>query len=225
LSADRRLGREEISKGLALFDRERANIEAGQAWAATHAKTDDEAARLCSEYPDWGTQVISLRIHPREQIAWRKAALDAAGRLKDRAAEGRHLGNLGNAYCSLGKYRRTIEYHEKSLAIAREIGDRQGEGHVLDTMGTAYYSLGDYRRAIEYYEKHLAIAREMGDRPGEALALGNMSLALWRLDKKSEAISRAEASLKIHEEIEDPWAGKVREGLEQWRKECPPAGN
>ena len=37
-------------------------------------------------------------------------------------------GNLGNAYQSLGDYRKAIEYHEKRLKIAKEIGDRAGEG-------------------------------------------------------------------------------------------------
>ena len=42
--------------------------------------------------------------------------------------EGRFYGNLGNAYLSLGDFRKAIEYHEKHLKIAIEIGDRAGEG-------------------------------------------------------------------------------------------------
>jgi len=34
------------------------------------------------------------------------------------------LGSLGNAYHSLGEYRRAIEYYEQHLQIARELGDR-----------------------------------------------------------------------------------------------------
>ena len=44
----------------------------------------------------------------------------------DRAGEGRAYGNLGNAYQSLGDYRKGIEDHEKLLKIAIEIGDRAG---------------------------------------------------------------------------------------------------
>ena len=46
----------------------------------------------------------------------------------DRGGEGGACGNLGNAYFSLGEFRKAIEYHKKDLKIAIEIGDRTGEG-------------------------------------------------------------------------------------------------
>ena len=95
-------GGEGVLQGLALFDLERANIEAGQAWAAGRADRDDAAARLCSSYPNAGAYVLDLRQHPRDRIRWLEAALAAARRLKDRRAEGVHLGNLGRAYGGLG---------------------------------------------------------------------------------------------------------------------------
>ena len=63
----------------------------------------------------------------------------------DRAGEGRAYGNLGNAYFSLGDFRKAIEYHEKDLKIAIEIGDRAGEGRAYGNLGNAYFSLGDFR--------------------------------------------------------------------------------
>ena len=42
----------------------------------------------------------------------------------DLAGEGRACENLGNAYLSMGDYRKAIEYHEKDLKIATESGDR-----------------------------------------------------------------------------------------------------
>jgi len=92
-----KLGNENILTGLALFDRERTSIEAGQTWAAAHP-ADPVAARLCNDYPNAGVYVLSLRLHPRAQIAWLEAALTAARELGHREAEGVHLGNLGNRY-------------------------------------------------------------------------------------------------------------------------------
>jgi len=45
-----------------------------------------------------------------------------------------------------------------------------------------------------------------------------MSLTSDKLGDRKEAVKLAEASLKIMEEIEDPFAPKVRKKLEEWRK-------
>jgi len=120
-------GGEHVLSALGLFDRERRNIETGQAWAAAGAADDPAAARLCGSYPHAGAYVLSLRQHPRQRIAWLEAAAAAARELGDRRGEGAALGNLGIAYADLGDTRRAIECHEQDLVIAREIGDRQGE--------------------------------------------------------------------------------------------------
>lgn len=73
-----------LAAGLALFDRERAQIEAGHAWALRSAKTNADAAALASAYPDAGVYVLALRLHPREWIALFEAALERARRAGDR---------------------------------------------------------------------------------------------------------------------------------------------
>ena len=196
-------GGDSITNGLALFDLEWGNIQAGQAWAAAHSAEDPEAARLCSGYPGWGVYVPDLRLHPREQIRWCEAALAAARQLRDRGAEGSHLGNLGNAYNSLGEYRRAIDYHEKHLAIAREIVDRKGEGQALGNLGNAYHSLGDYPRAIDYHEQRLAITRDTKYRRGEGNTLGGLGNAYYSLGDYHRAIEHFEQHLVIAREIGD----------------------
>jgi tetratricopeptide (TPR) repeat protein len=213
-------GGDAIKHGLALFDLEWRNIQTGQAWAESQSGENDVAAALCSDYPSAGVYLLTLRQHPREQISWLEAALVAARRLNDRIAEGRHLGNLGLAYADLGEMRSVIELYEQALVIAREIGDRHGEGSVLGNLGLAYADLGETRRAIEFYEQHLAIAREIGDRSGEGNALGNVSLALDELGDRGKAIANAEAALEIFEQIESPYAAKVRAILTEWRGEA-----
>jgi tetratricopeptide (TPR) repeat protein len=109
-------GSENILQGLALFDLEWDNIQAGQAWAVAHAGEDETAAQLCNAYPDAGAHCLQLRQHPQQQIDWLEAAVVAARRLNDRRGEGNRLGNLGNAYADLGEVRRAIEYHQQALA-------------------------------------------------------------------------------------------------------------
>jgi tetratricopeptide (TPR) repeat protein len=196
-------GGESLRRGLALFDLEWGNIQAGQSWAA-QAESGGNAAMLCSDFPDGdGAYILGLRQHPRESIHWRESALAAARKLKRRSAEAAHLGNLGIAYDSLGEYGRAIEHYEQHLAIAREVGDRQGVGKDLGNMGNAYIGIGEYRRAAEYHEQALAIDREIADRRGEGQDLGNLGIAHHFLGEYRRAIECYEQALAIAREIGD----------------------
>jgi len=190
-------GGESMMRGLALFDQEWGNIQAGQSWAAAHSESDREAATLCSDYPDRATYLLSLRQHPRERIRWREAALAVARELKDREGEAIHLGNLGLAHFWLGDYPRATQCYEQALAIAREISDRPSEGRALGNLGNTYHSLGEHPRAIEYYKQYLTIAREVGDRRDEANALGGLGISYRSLGEYRHAIEHYEETLSI----------------------------
>lgn len=196
-------GGEKILQGLRMSDAEWGNIQAGQAWAASKFQEEEEAANLCSQYPDAGAYYLEIRQSPRERIRWREVALEAARRIKDREEEGVHLGNLGIAYLDLGDTRRAIEFYEQHLAIAREFGNWYGEGNALGNLGSAQLNLGEHRRAIEFYERQLAITREIGDRRGEGNALSGLGLAYSNLGEFQRAIEFHEQHLAITREIGD----------------------
>ncbi len=210
-------GGDNILTALKLFDTEWPNIQAGQAWAAAHAERDDAAATLCDDYPDAGADLLNLRLPPRQQIPWLKAALAAAQRLRHRQAEGNHLGNLGLAYQNLDEPRRAIEYHEQALLIEHEIGDRRGEANTLMNIGNALYDLGESNKSVEYYEQALPIFREIGDRRGEGNVLFNVSLALNKLGERARAIQLASAALAIFAQIESPHTDMARKQLAAWQ--------
>ena len=196
-------GGDAIKSGLALCDVERRNIDAGHEWACRHASVDDAAARLCSGYPNAGTNVLNLRQQPSDSILWRDAALEAARQLKDRVAEGVHLDNLGISYAMLGDRARAIEYYEQALTVSREIGNRRGEGGVLNNLGVAYKDLGEIRRAIEFQEQSLVIFREIGERRGEAVTLSSLGITYRHLGEISNAIEYHTQALVIVREIGD----------------------
>jgi tetratricopeptide (TPR) repeat protein len=119
------------------------------------------AAQLCNYYPNAGTYCLDLRQYPRERTRWLEAALAAARSLMNRASEGGHLGNLGNAYAALGEPRRAIEFYEQALAIDREISDRRGEATDLWNMSLAQDKLGEREQAIANAEAALKIYEQI----------------------------------------------------------------
>ncbi len=196
-------GGENVSTGLALFDKEWSNIQAGWAWAIGNQQASDAAVSLCNSYPDAGSYVLDLRLHPQEKIRWAEAGLAAARQMKDRIFYGMRLGDLGNACSDLGEPRKAIKFYEQALAIAREIGDRRGERIHLGNLGSAYSYLGEPRKAIEFLEQALAIAKEIGDQQSERFHLMNLGSAYSYLGEPRKAIEFHEQALAIAKEIGD----------------------
>jgi tetratricopeptide (TPR) repeat protein len=196
-------GGDGVLGGLALFDLEWTNIRAGQTWAAACADQNDRAAVLAAGYPAAGAYLLLLRQQPREQIEWLEIAIESARRLRDRAAEGFALGNLGIVHRNLSDDRRAIALFEKSLSIAHEIHDRDAEGAWLEALGASHRNLGDYRRALEYNERALAIFRELGNRHGEGAALGNLGIIHSSLGDYQRAIESYQLRLTIARELGD----------------------
>src|SRR5215510_8385358 len=74
-------GSEALTRGLKLFDDDWSNIQRAQAWTAAHTLEDDEAAKLCSNYPYIGEMLVYLRLQPRDRVKWGEDALTAARRI------------------------------------------------------------------------------------------------------------------------------------------------
>ncbi len=77
----------------------------------------------------------------------------------DRRGEAISLGNLGNAYYSLGQYQQAIEFQQQSLEIEREIGNRGGEaiswynyGDTLAKLGKKSQAKAAYVKAQEFFQ-------------------------------------------------------------------------
>ncbi len=193
-----------IQLGLSVFDQEWSNIQDGQAWAAIQFCSNNKAAaRLCSGYPDMATYFLTIRRHARERIQWREIGLTASRLLEDRAAESRHLGNLGLAYSDLGETQRAIELAEASLKIARDIADRGIESKLLSNLGLAYKNLGDMWKSMELYNQCLTMARELRDRRLEGIALSGLGTAYKNLGELPRARESYEQQLMISREIGD----------------------
>ena len=181
-------GGDNVLQGLALFELEWPHIRAGQAWAAAHAEGDDEAARLCSDYPDAAVDLLDLRLHPRDLIAWFESALRAARRLGDEQAEAVHLGSLGSVYYRKGEWDRAIESHEQSLTIKERVGAIHGMATTYNNLGLVYAGKGEWDRAIKFCEQSLETKDQVGDIHGMAVTYMNLGGVYSRKGEWDRAI-------------------------------------
>ncbi|XP_078380663.1 tetratricopeptide repeat protein 28-like isoform X2 [Oculina patagonica] len=134
---------------------------------------------------------------------YHERSLKIAKEVGDTAGEGHAYGNLGNAYLSLGDFRKAIECHEYLLKITKEVEDRAGEGSAYGNLGNAYLRLGDYKKAIECSECYLKIAKEVGDETGEGRAYGILGNAYLSLGDFKKAIEYHEHHLIIAQKTGD----------------------
>ncbi|MBW4682629.1 MAG: tetratricopeptide repeat protein [Microcoleus vaginatus WJT46-NPBG5] len=150
----------------------------------------------------WGTAQYYISWFVVACECW-KRCISIYQAIHDRQGEAASLGNLGNAYLSLGQFEQAIDYHQQSLAISREIKDRQVEANSIRSLGNAYQSLGQFEQAIDYHQQYLAISREIKDRHGEADSLKNLGNAYESLGQFERAINYHEQYLAISREIKN----------------------
>ncbi len=196
-------GGESLRKGLDVYDKERANIEAGWGWACANAEQDEWADQICARYPVVGGDVLAIRQTPVERIKWLQAPLAAARRSKDRHTETSLLGHAGTAYCHMGETQHAIKYHMQALTLAREIGERKKEEDALRGLGLAYARKGQFPHALEYHEKSLALARELADRRGEVECLRGLAGDYHAMGVAHRAIELCDQALSIVKETAD----------------------
>ncbi len=217
-------GHERVLEGLALFDGERANIEAGQQWAADNAGTDARAQGLCAKYPLAGADVLAMRLPVATQRDWDETGRAAARAAGDGARERRLAGNLGIRYRELGEPQRAIACHERSRDLAREAGDRQGEANALGMLGHAYQETGRPDAARRAYKDALAIDREIGYRRGEAMMLDGLGILARQEGDPAAALDWFGQALDVSREVGDRRGegttlhnmGVAHADLEQW---------
>ena len=126
-----------------------------------------------------------------------------AKEIGDKGSEGKVYNNLGNAYYSLGDYKKTIEFCQQSLSIAKETGNKGSEGKAYTGLGIAYRFLGDYKKAIEFLQQSLSIAKEIGDKGTEGGTYTNLGGAYHSLGDYTKTIEFCQQSLSIAKETGD----------------------
>jgi tetratricopeptide (TPR) repeat protein len=203
-------GGDSILSGLALFDLERENIEAGHSWAASLIGKDKDATHLIKDYTLTGIHIVNLRLPLPERIIWLEQTLNATRLLKLKERECSALGNLGNAYSESGMHQKAIKLFQKQIILARKYSSRQGEGNAFGSLGAVYLELDQPQEAIEFNLQYLKITQELGDHEGEGMALGNLGICYYDLGEYQKSIEFHKQSLLVFRKWGN-YSGEARE--------------
>jgi DNA-binding SARP family transcriptional activator/tetratricopeptide (TPR) repeat protein len=175
-------------QALAWLDSEHANL------VATVFRAEPTVAwQLAIELFD----VFQLRGHFADWIATHRAAIDAARRLGDQAAEGWLLSHLSVAFADSGDAEASIDCLRQSLRMDRATGNRRSEAVNLTNLGYAYIVREDYEPAIEVLTEAMAAGADTGHVGVEASAANNIGDALMHLDRVAESVPYFRRALQV----------------------------
>ncbi|MBI5293960.1 MAG: tetratricopeptide repeat protein [Chloroflexi bacterium] len=137
-------------------------------------------------------------------------------------------GKLGIAYQQAGKYRLSIQHHERALQIARDLNMKRDEAETLHNLAVALASLGRNDESIHYIRQGRDLFATLNDEQGMArntyhLAFG---LALAEGTDLGEALSLGHQALEIFEKHQSQgWMASVYAmlGYIHWLRSEPDA--
>ncbi len=173
-------GYENTADALAAFDQDWPQIRQWQAWSASFAQTDPDAATLCKEYAEVGFTILSLRQPISEQIDWLQAALRIAQVQQDRLAEMWCLYYLAEAHNWQGLFRQTADEARQALVLAREFNNKMCLGLTTWLVAETERRFGQYAAARDRFMESLTILRQYGTQQQVGRAYSGLGLVAWQ---------------------------------------------
>jgi tetratricopeptide (TPR) repeat protein len=145
----------------------------------------------------------------RDALDYLDAPLRSAEGTQEKA---RILTLLGYSQRGLGRYDRSLDFHQQAIEIARKAGDKTCEIANLNHLSRTYVQQQNYAEAINYSQRALIFSRQTGDKTGEANALVNLGYSEVMQAKQTQisepevyesAINYLEQGLKLAEKLSD----------------------
>ncbi len=173
-------GHEHSEYALKLFDQEWPQAQQWQTWATANCINNQDAARLCVEYPLVSKEILLLRQTPQQRIKWLQTGLEAAKFLNDSRSEATHLYLIASAYHDCGEIASAEEYALQAITRTQATYDLLNRGLALRLLGDIYRMIGKFAQARDYYQQSLEIFQMLEDQRQIGRVLVGFGLIAWR---------------------------------------------
>ncbi|WP_405880590.1 tetratricopeptide repeat protein [Streptomyces sp. NBC_01136] len=137
-----------------------------------------------------------------ESEVLQRAALGAARRLGDEAAEAYALGDLAGLHFMTGRASDALTLNDEALAIWRRLGVLSWVRRGLNNRGMLLEGLGRYAESSEALLQSLELSRELGDPHTEAITYSHLGNLYEHTDARA-AIAHHKRSLAIGDAMDD----------------------
>ncbi|MFE9765001.1 BTAD domain-containing putative transcriptional regulator [Streptomyces sp. NPDC005808] len=165
----------------------------------------ERPAQMCAYVP-----VLVRLLHPYAQRSGRvteaevlqRAALGAARRLGDEAAEAYALGDLAGLHFMTGRAGDALALNDEALAIWRRLGVLSWVRRGLNNRGMLLEGLGRHDESSEALLQSLELSRSLGDQHTEAITYSNLGNLYGHTDPRA-AIDHHKRSLALGDTLDD----------------------
>jgi DNA-binding SARP family transcriptional activator/DNA-binding phage protein len=151
------------------------------------------------------TDFLRIGLHWQEWAATQRAALTAATRLDDTAAQAVCCHFLAGACFHLGDYGESAELYGRGLTLYQRLGDRFGEAKVRENIGLLAERQGRYADALRHVEQALGLYQAIGDKANEAVALNAVGWTHCRLRDYQQGRAFCRQALNLCAQTGDRW--------------------
>jgi tetratricopeptide (TPR) repeat protein len=153
--------------------------------ARDHLRVADEAGSFEARIEL--AHVDRMQSRTDEALQGYVAALEAAKRAGDRAAEGHAYGEVGRMLQTLGRHREAQRHHEEAIAIGQRLGLHRRVAMERSLHARATHRAGDVSEAIVLHRRALELHRELGLRRLAAAEMGHLGYCHHELGQTTEA--------------------------------------
>jgi tetratricopeptide (TPR) repeat protein len=136
-----------------------------------------------------------------DRAATQRAALEAARRLGDPAAQARSHRLLGFADADLGRYDDAQRHLDRALKLSEAAGDLAGQAWAHYNRNLVNGLQGRDADALRAARRALDLFRAAGDRVGQASALSDIGWYHGRLGDHRRALAACGQALTLHQEL------------------------
>ena len=179
-------------QALAWFAQHHAVLVAAVGAAARHG-FDEHCWQLA-----WTlTTSLDWHGHWQELVATQHLALDALGRLDDRAGQARTHRDLGRALAQLGHHEDAAAHLGRALALYEELGDDGGQARTHHSLGWLLLAQHRYEEALAHCEQEVALFTRVGDRVWQARALNACGWVYAQLGEHERALTACQQALSL----------------------------
>ena len=146
---------------------------------------------------------LDRRGHWHSLVSSQQAALAAAGRLGDLAAQALAHRHLARGFTRIGRYEAAHNHLGQALELYRRCDDPAALGHTHLNLSLTCERQGRYAEALEHGRTAFELCVKAGDRSGQGRALNVVGWYLALLGKHSEALPYCRRALPLLDEAAD----------------------